>query len=611
MLPTPETSPWSSRARFTPVCRAFSRAITAPRSQAGSSGSAAMCVMVEGTPQGRGTEAGSGTRSASAIPPKVRWSTKRSWGPSSWKSNVACRCFSRGASAGSTSSWPLMPRWTMRPWRWPSGAVRTSQRYLPRRSAASMVLSVRRAARSTGPGRCRRATRAPRKAAESMRRPTTWSARPRRTTSTSGSSGIHGSGRARGPGGLGAGTQLGPGALGGLLLGLLLAAPDPLAEGLLADDGPCGEDLLVVGALLGHAVLGHAEAGGGGELLQAGLPVQAGAEAGRGLHQRVEQVVHERAGRLEPGGEVDGADDRLHRVGEDRGLGAAAGALLTPPQHEVVAQPDGPGDVSQGTHVDHRGPQLGQLALGKVGVVGVERVGDDEPEHGVPEELQALVVGQAAVLVRIGPVGQGTQKQRLVDLRADHSEEVVSEVVDGPLRRAVPLRGLGRSHAREGLVSPGARCAPRRRSGDRRRYRRRGTRCAAAWGQSTAGTRSAWSPSSSSSRDANGCWSATSSASGQPRQFLLSSVPLLVKFCRAAHRGSSVSWWWSGSSARCAPHSEHSPGQSSRHTGWNGRAGTTASRSTGSRSSRSPTSTSSSSSSSAEATSWWCCARSA
>ena len=44
----------------------------------------------------------------------------------------------------------------------------------------------------------------------------------------------------------------------------------------------------------------------------------------------------------------------------------------------------------------------------------------------------------------------------------------------------------------------------------------------------TGGTWSAWSPSPSSSHDANGCWSATSSASGQPRQFLFSSVLLWV-----------------------------------------------------------------------------------
>ena len=81
------------------------------------------------------------------------------------------------------------------------------------------------------------------------------------------------------------------------------------------------------------------------------------------------------------------------------------------------------------------------------------------------------------------------------------------------------------------------------------------------------------------------------------------SVPLLLRVgapawpLRADHRGSITSWWWSGSSARCIPHSEHNPGQSSRHTGWNGSVGTTASRSTGSRSMRSPTSSYTSSSS--------------
>src|SRR4051812_2668746 len=266
-----------------------------------------MWVIVEGTPHGRPVAgeavATSGTRSARAIPPNVRWSTKRSWGPSSSKSNVACRCFSAGASGASTSSWPLMPRWMIRAWRWASGACRTSQRYLPRRSAASTALPVTRAARSAGPGRCRRATRLPRNCADPRRRPTTWSCSPRRTTSTSGSSGIRGVGglgargrRGRGgrrQGGLGAPAQLGPGDLGRLLLRLLLAAAHALAEHLVTDDRTGGEDLLVVGPLLGDAVLRDTERGRGGELLQARLPVQAGAEAGRAAHQRVEQVVHE------------------------------------------------------------------------------------------------------------------------------------------------------------------------------------------------------------------------------------------------------------------------------------------------------------------------------
>ena len=46
------------------------------------------------------------------------------------------------------------------------------------------------------------------------------------------------------------------------------------------------------------------------------------------------------------------------------------------------------------------------------------------PEHRVAEELEALVVGQAAVLVGVRAVREGTQEQRLVDVLADHLKEV-------------------------------------------------------------------------------------------------------------------------------------------------------------------------------------------
>ena len=110
---------------------------------------------------------------------------------------------------------------------------------------------------------------------------------------------------------------------------------------------------------------------------------------------------------------------RLDRVGEDRGLVAAAGALLAAAEQEVLAEAERAGHVGERAHVDDGGAQLGQLALGQVGVVAVQRVGDDEAEHRVAEELQPLVVGQAAVLVGVGAVRQGTQKQRLVDRLAD------------------------------------------------------------------------------------------------------------------------------------------------------------------------------------------------
>ena len=65
----------------------------------------------------------------------------------------------------------------------------------------------------------------------------------------------------------------------------------------------------------------------------------------------------------------------------------------------------------EGAGVDDRGAQLGQPALGEVRVGGVERLGDDDAEHRVAEELQALVGGQPAVLVGERPVRQRALEQ--------------------------------------------------------------------------------------------------------------------------------------------------------------------------------------------------------
>ena len=114
---------------------------------------------------------------------------------------------------------------------------------------------------------------------------------------------------------------------------------------------------------------------------------------------------------LEAAAEVDRADHRLDGVGQDRGLVAAAGGLLAAAELDVLAEPDLAGDVGEGAGVDHRGAQLGQPALGQVGVGAVERLGDDDAEHGVAEELQPLVGRQAAVLVGERAVRQGALEQ--------------------------------------------------------------------------------------------------------------------------------------------------------------------------------------------------------
>ena len=118
-------------------------------------------------------------------PPNVRWSTNRSCGPSSSKSMATRRCGPGGVAASTTRSWPLMPRCASNA----SPESRGNHKYLPRRFAATTRRPAKVAAKSAAPGRCRRIARGCRTSTALIRRPTTQRASPRRTVSTSGSSG--------------------------------------------------------------------------------------------------------------------------------------------------------------------------------------------------------------------------------------------------------------------------------------------------------------------------------------------------------------------------------------------------------------------------------------
>src|SRR6187200_160454 len=127
-----------------------------------------------------------------------------------------------------------------------------SQRYLPRRRAATTRDPTRRAAKSTGPPVWRRTERGCATSTASIRRPTTKRSSPRRTTSTSGSSGI-----AHPVGGPGVELLLDdlPRGLGRLLLGLLLAPSHALAIDRVGNPHAGDERLRVVRAALPDQVL--------------------------------------------------------------------------------------------------------------------------------------------------------------------------------------------------------------------------------------------------------------------------------------------------------------------------------------------------------------------
>src|SRR5215218_4559853 len=275
------------------------------------------------------------------------------------------------------------------------------------------------------------------------------------------------------------------GLAGRVLLGLLLGAALAAAVGRAGHRHGGREPLGVVGPLLLDGVGGHPAQAGGGQLLERGLVVESRPPPG-GLHHPVlEQPAHQRGRPRQALVQVDGPEHGLEGVGQDRGLVAAARQLLTPAQAHGLADAELAGHLGEHVHV-HRGrPQLGQLALGQVGEGPVDDVGHDQAEDGVAQELQALVGGQAAVLVGVAAVREGPDVQ-LLTAEADP---------EGLLDRC-PLTRPQRPDAH-------------------RSTRSSGRRCAAAWPAGTGDRTSRWGRPTSSGPGGAGSWPAESYAWGR------------------------------------------------------------------------------------------------
>ena len=166
--------------------------------------------------------------------------------------------------------------------------------------------------------RCRRTARGCVTSTAATVRPATQRSRPSRTVSTSGSSGTGSaqpvaSARAAASRAESARHAVSAAACSAsfLLRPVQAANSSPAtwrrAVKVFSWSGPAG----------GHDVLGHAEPVLGGELLQAGLPVEAGAARGDVLEQAVEQAVDDPGGLVQAAVEVDRAEHRLEGVGED------------------------------------------------------------------------------------------------------------------------------------------------------------------------------------------------------------------------------------------------------------------------------------------------------
>src|ERR1035438_1649510 len=200
-----------------------------------------------------------------------------------------------------------MPRWTTSV----EPLSRVMSRYLPSRPTDLMERPSSSARKCLALGWRRTERPLPTETAFTLR-PTTSLARSWRSVSTSGSSGI-GEPPAR------------VGRRG--LLGVLLGGPDPGAAQLAGHEHLGVVAAPVVGPRRLHHVGGHTLTPVHGDLLEPALVIEVVGLGRSPLDALAEQRQHEGTGRRPPGVEVDGADQRLGGVREQRGLGAPARGL--------------------------------------------------------------------------------------------------------------------------------------------------------------------------------------------------------------------------------------------------------------------------------------------
>src|SRR5688572_7169015 len=297
MLPIPATNRWSMSSSLSRPVRPVRPRPRTAADQPGDSGSGPRWASAAGRPGGApGPPGGAGATNSS---PKVRGSTKRSSRPSD-RPSTACVCLANGHSGVVSNSWPDIRRWMTRV---SAPSSSGTSRNLPIRPASpSRAPRSRSTSASAG---WRRTVRAPVTTTDVTPRPATSRASPRRTTSTSGSSGTVLEGRGgrlgrfggsqRGGLGLGVAQPL-PGHPGGGLLGLLLRPALALAPGRPLEHHVGVEAFGVVGAFVAHLVTGHLVEAAGGQLLEAGLVVLPAGPFGGGGDPLPQQAHHQLVG---------------------------------------------------------------------------------------------------------------------------------------------------------------------------------------------------------------------------------------------------------------------------------------------------------------------------
>ena len=152
------------------------------------------------------------------------------------------------------------------------------------------------------------------------------------------------------------------------------------------------------------------------DLLQHGLVVLERAARDCNVHLVRDKPQHECARRLDAAVQIDRAEQRFGRIRQDRRPLAPAAGLLAVAQPDLLRDAEFPRDLAQRALAHDRRAQLGQVALGQLGIVRKQVIRRDKAQYGIAKELQPLIVVQVAcaMLVGIGRVGHRGLVQRLV-----------------------------------------------------------------------------------------------------------------------------------------------------------------------------------------------------
>lgn len=163
-----------------------------------------------------------------------------------------------------------------------------------------------------------------------------------------------------------------------------------------------------------------------GERLEDLLEVALGIDFhGRLLIQRIEMFAgldkHEGLHHLQPAIEVHGANERLEGVGQGGRAPATPVVLVAAPHHQVIAEANPAGVLSERPAGDEPGAELGEVSLVHIREAPEEMLAGDKLQHRVAEVFEPLVV-EVNLLRLMTQAGVGErfgQQQRVAEFVAD------------------------------------------------------------------------------------------------------------------------------------------------------------------------------------------------